>query len=185
MNFEIIPNLQTPKVLQEVMSVDYIKAHKELFNAYLDFANQQRNAVGLAANQCSLDGERFNQRIFALRDMKTGIWRIIVDPVVLEYIGMRESKLEGCLTWQGRLIIANRFRAVRVGYSDVDGNMHDEIYKGFEAQIWQHEINHLDGIPEDIVTYDYMLPKEKEIGRNDKCPCGSGKKYKQCCLLLL
>ena len=22
----------------------------------------------------------------------------------------------------------------------------------------------------------------KKIGRNDKCPCGSGKKYKNCCL---
>ncbi|MDF2877261.1 MAG: motif domain protein [Clostridia bacterium] len=24
--------------------------------------------------------------------------------------------------------------------------------------------------------------KEKKIGRNDPCPCGSGKKYKQCCM---
>ena len=24
--------------------------------------------------------------------------------------------------------------------------------------------------------------KSKKIGRNDPCPCGSGKKYKQCCL---
>ena len=23
--------------------------------------------------------------------------------------------------------------------------------------------------------------KEKSIGRNDPCPCGSGKKYKNCC----
>jgi preprotein translocase subunit SecA len=23
--------------------------------------------------------------------------------------------------------------------------------------------------------------QSKEIGRNDPCPCGSGKKYKQCC----
>ncbi|MFZ0565059.1 MAG: SEC-C metal-binding domain-containing protein [Chlamydiales bacterium] len=23
----------------------------------------------------------------------------------------------------------------------------------------------------------------KKVGRNDPCPCGSGKKYKQCCLL--
>ena len=23
--------------------------------------------------------------------------------------------------------------------------------------------------------------KEKKIGRNDLCPCGSGKKYKKCC----
>jgi len=24
--------------------------------------------------------------------------------------------------------------------------------------------------------------KKEEIGRNDACPCGSGKKYKRCCL---
>jgi len=24
--------------------------------------------------------------------------------------------------------------------------------------------------------------KHKKIGRNDPCPCGSGKKYKKCCL---
>ena len=25
-------------------------------------------------------------------------------------------------------------------------------------------------------------PKKEETGRNDACPCGSGKKYKRCCL---
>ena len=25
------------------------------------------------------------------------------------------------------------------------------------------------------------LVKENEVGRNDPCPCGSGKKYKKCC----
>ncbi len=25
------------------------------------------------------------------------------------------------------------------------------------------------------------MPKEKKVGRNDPCPCGSGKKYKKCC----
>ena len=24
--------------------------------------------------------------------------------------------------------------------------------------------------------------KEKKIGRNERCPCGSGKKYKKCCI---
>lgn len=27
----------------------------------------------------------------------------------------------------------------------------------------------------------HTVIKEKKIGRNDPCPCGSGKKYKQCC----
>lgn len=25
-------------------------------------------------------------------------------------------------------------------------------------------------------------PKPRKIGRNEKCPCGSGKKYKYCCM---
>ena len=25
------------------------------------------------------------------------------------------------------------------------------------------------------------IVKDKKIGRNDPCPCGSGKKYKHCC----
>jgi preprotein translocase subunit SecA len=25
------------------------------------------------------------------------------------------------------------------------------------------------------------IHKEQEVGRNDPCPCGSGKKYKKCC----
>lgn len=25
-------------------------------------------------------------------------------------------------------------------------------------------------------------PKAKKVGRNEQCPCGSGKKYKKCCL---
>ena len=28
----------------------------------------------------------------------------------------------------------------------------------------------------------YKVPLKKDIGRNDPCPCGSGKKYKRCCL---
>lgn len=27
----------------------------------------------------------------------------------------------------------------------------------------------------------HTIRKEKKIGRNDPCPCGSGKKYKKCC----
>jgi hypothetical protein len=27
-----------------------------------------------------------------------------------------------------------------------------------------------------------MSQTEKPVGRNDPCPCGSGRKYKQCCL---
>jgi uncharacterized protein YecA (UPF0149 family) len=38
---------------------------------------------------------------------------------------------------------------------------------------------------EEDVRESFTAPKPIEVGRNDKCPCGSGKKYKQCCLLLI
>ena len=28
-----------------------------------------------------------------------------------------------------------------------------------------------------------QVTKRMKIGRNDKCPCNSGKKYKKCCLV--
>ncbi|MBF0103651.1 MAG: SEC-C domain-containing protein [Desulfobacterales bacterium] len=40
--------------------------------------------------------------------------------------------------------------------------------------------------PEDISNLDRALSqpiqlKSNKVGRNDSCPCGSGKKYKKCC----
>ncbi len=32
------------------------------------------------------------------------------------------------------------------------------------------------------VNFKTVVGKKKKIGRNEKCPCGSGKKYKKCCL---
>jgi hypothetical protein len=36
-------------------------------------------------------------------------------------------------------------------------------------------------IPNNMVRIDRQDKPEK-VGRNDLCPCGSGKKYKKCCL---
>jgi hypothetical protein len=35
--------------------------------------------------------------------------------------------------------------------------------------------------PEDSLYYKPAPTKSKKVGRNDPCPCGSGKKYKKCC----
>ena len=35
-------------------------------------------------------------------------------------------------------------------------------------------------MPPDAEVNTYVRPEPK-VGRNDPCPCGSGKKYKKCC----
>jgi peptide deformylase len=182
MNFEIIPNQQTPKATRIYQG--FPDDLREL-EAFLEFAKTQHRGVGLSANQVSLDGERFMFRAFALRDLNTGIWSLVLDPHIEKFLGIKEEKAEGCLTWKGKVIIAERYRTILVAYSDTYGlfTTH-EMHRGFEAQIWQHEIDHLNGVEEKVLDpFEYNEPKPLDIGRNEKCPCGSGLKYKHCCLI--
>ncbi len=186
MEIEVIPDQQTPIIPEMVDEKEFISSNKELLDEFLWFAKTRYNACGLASNQVSVDGQRLMHRFFALMDLKTKEWRLIINPTIDEYIGIKELKSEGCLTWVGKKIISERSRAVKVTYFDIEGNkIQSEFHKGFNAQIWQHEINHLNGVQEQIEENNFKLPKEVNIGRNDSCPCNSGKKYKQCCLLLV
>lgn len=62
-----------------------------------------------------------------------------------------------------------------------------EVTSIFEKNGWKYTIELDPEKPEDITNLELLLnwPKpqeaEKKIGRNEPCPCGSGKKYKKCC----
>ena len=63
----------------------------------------------------------------------------------------------------------------------------EEVASKFEENGWIYIIELEPDKPEDITDLEILLnpPKtrtvEKKIGRNELCPCGSGKKYKKCC----
>ena len=184
MEFTVIPNEQTPRV-PEIEDIElFLKQNANELIAFKGYAESRHDAAGLAANQCAIDGERFMIRAFAHRDIVNRNWSIIIDPEITGYVGIKEIKAEGCLTWKGKLIIAERSRGVLVDYYDENGHAQSIFAKGFDAQVWQHEINHLNGVPEQVEEYNYPIAKPIDVGRNELCPCGSGKKYKQCCLKL-
>lgn len=185
MKFEVIPNEQTPCVpeIQIGDNLDRLIVLREQLIAFKAYAETRNDAVGLAANQVSIDGVRFMSRVFALRNLIDGTWRLIVEPQVIEYRGIKDMRCEGCLTWVGQKVLAERYREIYVKYYDEVGKKCYETLRGFQAQIWQHEINHLNGVEEQIVDRNYIEPRPLEVGRNDQCPCGSGKKYKYCCLI--
>ena len=64
----------------------------------------------------------------------------------------------------------------------------DEIKDILEENGWKYHIRIRENEDEDISDLEKLqiinYPKVNEIniGRNDKCFCGSGKKYKKCCL---
>jgi len=184
MEFKIIENEQTPFI--QLMSDDNVKLFLEKNNenlqSFLEFVKNQENAIGLAANQTSLNGNRFMLRAFAIKDLKTNQWKLIINPEIIEYVGIKELKSEGCLTWKNKKIIAERYRAIKTKYFNEKGEKFtNELHVGLNADIWQHEINHLNGVKEYVVDLNYPEPKQLKIGRNEICLCGSEKKYKKCC----
>jgi SWIM/SEC-C metal-binding protein len=62
-----------------------------------------------------------------------------------------------------------------------------EVAAIFEEHGWKFTIGLEPDKPEDVADLDILLNPtetrrvEKKIGRNEPCPCGSGKKYKKCC----
>ena len=62
-----------------------------------------------------------------------------------------------------------------------------EVSSIFEKNDWKYKVELEPKKPEDVTDLEILLnpPKtviaEQKIGRNEPCPCGSGKKYKKCC----
>ena len=50
-----------------------------------------------------------------------------------------------------------------------------------EQKVEREEVNKVTGTNKDDTATKGPVKKAKKIGRNDLCPCGSGKKYKNCC----
>ena len=48
-------------------------------------------------------------------------------------------------------------------------------------QMTKQEDKNLSTNKDGSVNPNYMKKAKQDIGRNDPCPCGSGKKYKNCC----
>lgn len=181
--FDIIPNQQTPACppMKPGSEADFALMNKVFLLAFLDYARYQATAIGLAANQCSNNGERIMGRFFVHMDMKTRLWEIVINPIVTSYEGIKQNRIEYCLTWKGKKLIAERYGRVHVTYTNIEGEQITRMIEGFDAQIWQHEIDHLNGKEERIVELNHHENTILKIERNAKCPCNSGRKYKHCC----
>jgi peptide deformylase len=146
MKLKIIPNEQTPK-LENYKSVDKLLAEDmKLLEKFISFCQGRKDCVGLASNQIAVDGKRITEPFFTVKD-RNG-WEIFIHPKILKYDGNCFDREEGCLTWQGKTILAKRYGAVLIQYYNLRGELIERTASGYEAQIIQHEMNHLLGVEE-------------------------------------
>lgn len=84
---------------------------------------------------------------------------------------------EGCLSFPDRYEKTMRYGEIYVINNLVEP--HSFVCTGLLAVVVQHELDHLQG----VLLPDVALPKIKKekLRPNDKCGCGSEKKFKKCC----
>ncbi len=99
-------------------------------------ANRER-CVGMAANMI---GE--NKRIIVV--MNNGKPLLMYNPEIVEKSNPFQAE-EGCLSLEG-VRPATRYRNIVVRYDDEDFMQRTRKFRGWTAQIIQHEIDHCNGV---------------------------------------
>jgi len=97
------------------------------------------DGIGLAAPQIGV-----SRRIIVV-DAGEGL-KCMVNPEILEQNDEFESMEEGCLSLPGIRVPVSRSRKIRVQGLDVSGESVMLSLEGLMARVYQHEIDHLDGV---------------------------------------
>jgi peptide deformylase len=70
----------------------------------------------------------------------------MINPALISISPETEKDWEGCLSIPGKRGLVARSRSVRVRYTDCTGAKQEIELKGFPARIFQHELDHINGI---------------------------------------
>ncbi len=158
-----------------------IAAFSGMFDRFIAFVATNERAIGLAANQVLQGDERLMHRFFAIKNPKGGV-NIYINPVIDEFIGYPTMRKEMCLTWPQNSLLAKRHDKIVASWWNHQGAQRERLeLTGLQAQIFQHEVDHLNGVEWDLKPGNFILSKDANPRPNEKCPCDSGKKFKKCC----
>ncbi len=70
---------------------------------------------------------------------------VAINPVILEMKGTVEDR-EGCLSFPGLYSKVRRAKTVKVQAYNLKGELYEMQATDLPARVWQHEIDHLDGV---------------------------------------
>jgi peptide deformylase len=117
---------------------------------------RENRGVGLAAPQVGV-----NLRLFVMNhNGEPANDRVYVNPILSNADGEEESE-EGCLSLPKVNINVWRNRTMKVAAQDAEGKPFEQTETGYLARIWQHEVDHLNG----ILLTDRMGPVARMTNR--------------------
>jgi peptide deformylase len=113
---------------------------------------RESKGVGLAAPQTGQ-----NIRLFVMNATgKPEDDRVYVNPALSDADGEEKSE-EGCLSLPKINVEVDRAKTAKMTAQDLSGNPIEQTETGYIARIWQHELDHLNG----VLIIDKMGPTAK------------------------
>ena len=83
----------------------------------------------------------------------------MINPEITYTEGIQDSS-EGCLSVPGYMGLVERPYKIRIKATDLDGREHEYEFEGFEATVFCHEYDHLEGILYSDIAKDMMTVEE-------------------------
>lgn len=97
------------------------------------------NGLGLAANQVGL-----SYRVFVMKATPLPI--VCYNPIIVDQSTETVLLEEGCLSHPNLFVKIKRPKKIKVRYAEPNGNVVTQIFDGMTARVFQHELDHLDGV---------------------------------------
>ena len=102
---------------------------------------RKNKGVGLSAPQVGI-----LLRFFVTKLDKASL-RIVINPTWKPlFEGLDSVEEEGCLSFPGRRVKKKRHVSIDAEWTDAQGRVRGAILVGYEAKVFQHETDHLNGI---------------------------------------
>lgn len=166
-------NIDLLKTKCEPVLVNEVGALVKLLEFELEESNRKgKPGIGLAAPQIGI----FKQAAI-IRLEKNDHYNFdldLINPEILKSYDLIKFSGEGCLSFPDKIINTERYNEINLKSKNAE-----YVVTGLLSVACQHEIDHLNG----ILFFDRQLKPilKNKIGPNEKCICGSDKKYKKCC----
>lgn len=125
----------------------------------------ENNGIGLAAPQIGL-----SKRIFVMGNSSK--LYACVNPQIISGVGEIKD-IEGCLSFPHLWLRIKRFETINVTYQNVLGEEVITEFSGLIARVFQHELEHLDGICFDTKVGKLSLEMAKNKRKKQKIKASS------------
>lgn len=132
----------TPSLRERSVDVDPAEITTPAFQAYLDKLTRTmivKDGVGIASPQVGI-----NKRVIVV--MMNGKTECYINPEILKVSDAMIEDEEGCLSVPGIYGLVDRHKRIRVRATNRHGRTQELDLHAFPAIVFQHEIDHLNGI---------------------------------------